>query len=367
METLKRYMTSKEDALGKASIANCSQLQEPTLLSYRYHPMKQRPRSLTLSALIDSDGSSSVPYTIIQNDKAEPLVEFSIKQLDSALHTAFVLLSSCDKTLGHLPNKLKQSMVQKAQEDSKVMSNHVNDHSVAESGNAQSRNSIGSADSIIHRFYSRTHTTTPTSSASHVTNYTAHSLSTWDLQQAVKKGATQVQTLDKRYSSDMTDSSESCSTVTSEPSSPTTPNHIISFPITNEDLFVTSPMFQPMEPVTKDMMDLPFTKSHTITTTSSQQRSTARSSQGESCVFSKRATGLGLANQVHSVLGDAIKQADIELHWDEYGEWESDEESEPTMTEEEMRDYEFERNMAMRRNPIQRHMSENGQHLLLQL
>ncbi|GAB5590004.1 hypothetical protein Unana1_04904 [Umbelopsis nana] len=373
METLKRYIPihhSKDDAVSKASIfkLNSAQLQEPSLLSYRYQPIKQRRQSTTVSTLISSDGSSSVPYTIIRQEKqAPPIVEFNMKELDSVLDTAFVLLSSCDKTLGHLPQRLKQTLVQKAQEDSKMMSNHVDN--VAESGNARPRESIGSAQSLVHRIYSHTHSVQL--SVSHVTNY-SHSLSTWDLQQAVKNGATQVQTVDKRLSSatELTDSSDSSySTVNSEPSSPIIPNHSMSFTIANESsghhFLTSSPVFQSMETTVKDVMDvsvlpLPFTKARTTTISQAPSSARSKSSQDESWIYSKRTTGLGLANQVHSVLGDAIKQADFELRWDESGDWESDDDNELTMTEEEMRAYEFERSMAMRRNPIQRHLGDTA-------
>ncbi|KAI8578631.1 hypothetical protein K450DRAFT_245791 [Umbelopsis ramanniana AG] len=332
------------------------QQSEDGLVSFRYQPIKQRPRSFTVSSLITSE-NSSVPYTIVEQDElTPPCIEFDMKQLDKALQTAFVLLSSCDRTLGHLPDKLKQSIVQKAQEDSTVMSNHVK----SQRGNGKAQLGIGSAQSIIHRLYSNSPAVEDQTSAE---GDATHSLSTGDLQQAIKNGATQVQTYDKRLSSgsDVTDSSESCSSVTSEPSTPRTPyyNHAFSIAVESGSLLDSSRIIHQGSPTSKDKLDvwaLPFTKAYTSSKPPSLTRS--RSSQADSDVFTKRSTGLGLADLVHSVLGDAIKQADIELRWDESGDWESEDEEEPAMTEQEIRDYELERSLAMRKNPINRYLSD---------
>jgi hypothetical protein len=333
------------------------QASEDGLVSFRYQPIKQRPRSFTVSSVLTSE-NSSIPYTIVEQDElTPPSIEFDMKQLNNALQTAFVLLSSCDSTLGHLPDKLKQSIVQKAQEDSTVMSNHVK----SQRGNGKAQHGIGTAQSIIHRLYSNSPAVEGSRNAE---SDARHSLSTGDLQKAIKNGATQVQTHDKRLSSgsDLTDSSESCSSVTSEPSTPRTPNFNIAFTIAGEGehngLLGTRPILNEGNLTSKDKLDLwalPFTKAYTSSQPPSLTRS--RSSQADSDVFTKRSTGLGLADLVHSVLGDAIKQADIELRWDESGDWESEDEEEPAMTEQEIRDYELERSLAMRKNPINRYLS----------
>ncbi|KAG2178425.1 hypothetical protein INT44_001577 [Umbelopsis vinacea] len=323
------------------------QQSQDGLVSFRYQPIKQRPRSFTVSSVLTSE-NSSIPYTIVEQDElTPPSIAFDMKQLDKALQTAFVLLSSCDNTLGHLPDKLKQSIVQKAQEDSTVMSNHVK----SQRGNSHAQLGLGSAQSIIHRLYSNSPAFEDQQSAENVTQY---SLSTGDLQQAIKNGATQVQTHDKRYSSasDVTDSSES--SVSSEPLTPRTPYFNTTFAV--DTLPDSSHITNQGNPMNKpDEWALPFTKAYTSSKPPSLTRS--RSSQGDSDVFTKRSTGLGLADLVHSVLGDAIKQADIELRWDESGEWESEDEEEPMMTEQEIQDYELERSLAMRKNPINRYLS----------
>lgn len=362
MDALHRYIPSspkdgsKSKARHRQSLGANPLLQESEdgFVSFRYQPSKQRPRSFTVSSILTSDGSS-IPYTIVEQDElTPPSIEFDMKQLDKALQTAFGLLSSCDSTLGHLPDKLKQSIVQKAQEDSTVMSNHVK----SQRGNGKAQLGIGTAQSIIHRLYLNSPVVDDQRNAE---GSSRHSLSTGDLQQAIKNGATQVQTQDKRLSSgsDVTDSSESGSSVTSEPTTPRTPNYNIVFAIAGDSGYSgTPPIIDQGTLTSKDKLDLwklPFTKAYTSSQPPSLTRS--RSSQTESDVFTRRSTGLALADLVHSVLGDAIKQADMELRWDESGDWESEDEEEPAMTEQEIRDYELERSLAMRQNPINRYLS----------
>ncbi|KAH8551761.1 hypothetical protein BGW37DRAFT_492237 [Umbelopsis sp. PMI_123] len=365
MDALKRFIpTTANDATNNKvrprksySGHSLSQESEDGLLSYRYQPIKQRRRSFTVSTIPSSE-SSSVPYTIVeQKELTPPSIAFDMKQLDKALQTAYVLLSSCDSSSGHLPEKLKQSIVQKAQQDSRRMSDHVR----SQSGKDESQPGIGTAQSVVHRLYSRSLVLDKTKTNSK----SRYSLSTGDLQQAIRNGATQVQTYDKRLSngSDMTDSSESCSSVTSEPSSPRTPNYNAMFVIVEEgdhgSILRASPGIKSLDDAINkdkiDVWDFPFTKAYT--SSQLQPGTRARSSQEDSYDFTKRPTSYGLAELVHSVLGDAIKQADKELSWDESGNWESDDDEEPAMTEQEIRDYERERSLAMRRNPLNRYLS----------
>lgn len=293
---------------------------------------------MSFTTVLDAD--KSIRTIVADNDPVMP--DFNIKQLDSALQTAFVLLSSCDTFLGHLPNKLKEKLVCQAHEASSLLpSDQLNNAS--ESGN-HVQGGVGSAQSLIDRLY--TQNSTALVEKPHMVKRVSLS-STRELQLAVKNGATFVK---PSSASDVTDS---CSTVTSEPSSPITPSF-------NDTVFVidqgTDPRFDHLESLEKHVVDVatfPFTNAYT-----SPRIHPSQHKKDNSWVFSQRATGIGLADQVHSVLGDAIKQADFELRWEQTGDWEeSDDECAQSMTEQDIRDYEYERQMAMQRNPIQRHLS----------
>jgi hypothetical protein len=289
---------------------------------------------MSFATVLDSDKAIR---TIVADDDAVPS-EFNIKQLDSALETAFVLLSSCDTFLGHLPNTLKETLVCQAHEATQWPYGQVDNAS--ENGN--NMQGVGSAQSLIDRLY--TQTWTRSVEKAHVVSRASLS-STKELQMAVKNGATLVK---PSNASDVTDS---CSTVTSEPSSPITPTFNDTVFVIDQGLDPRLDHLEPLEKCGVDAATFPFTNAYIPHLHASQHK------KDDSEVFSRRATGIGLANQVHSVLGDAIKQADFELRWEQTGDWESDDEEDQSMTEQDMRDYEFERQMAMQRNPIQRHLS----------
>ncbi|KAM3578278.1 hypothetical protein VKS41_009284 [Umbelopsis sp. WA50703] len=109
------------------------------LLSYRCQNAKTR--RMSFATVLDSDKAIR---TIVADDDAVPS-EFNIKQLDSALETAFVLLSSCDTFLGHLPNTLKETLVCQAHEATQWPYGQVDNAS--ENGN--NMQGVGSAQSLI--------------------------------------------------------------------------------------------------------------------------------------------------------------------------------------------------------------------------
>ncbi|KAJ2957075.1 hypothetical protein NQZ79_g7155 [Umbelopsis isabellina] len=352
MDVLKRYVSKQSETSASSqqmfkrrstsellnTSKNTAHRSSDDMLSNRFKASKTR--SMSFTTVLDAD--KGIRTIVADNDLVMP--EFNIKQLDSALQTAFVVLSSCDTFLGHLPNKLKETLVCQAHEASSLLPSDQLD-SASENGNHM-QGVVGSAQSLIDRLY----TQKPTTSVEkpHMASR-ASLLSTRELQLAVKNGATFVK------SSSASDVTDSCSTVTSEPSSPITPSF-------NDTVFVidqgVESRFDQLEPLEKHVVDVatfPFTNAYT-----NPRIHPSHHKKDDSWVFSKRATGIGLADQVHSVLGDAIKQADFELRWEQTGDWEeSDDEDAQNMTEQDIRDYEYERQMAMQRNPIQRHLSAN--------